>query len=71
LIAPHTDPDLAKGVFDKSWLREVDKSRWKWSRFRAAEWLWCGLTYLKLQSLCSEHLTAPKKRPSYLTAFQF
>ena len=29
LIAPHTDPDLAKGVFDKSWLREVDQGRWK------------------------------------------
>ena len=29
LIAPHTDPDLAKEVFDKSWLRKVDKGRWK------------------------------------------
>ena len=29
LIEPHTDPALAKEVFDKSWLREVDKGRWK------------------------------------------
>lgn len=29
LIEPHTDPALAKEVFDKSWLREVDQRRWK------------------------------------------
>jgi hypothetical protein len=29
LIEPHTDPVLAKQVFDKSWLRKVDKGRWK------------------------------------------
>ena len=29
LIAPHTDPALAKEVFDRSWLRKVDKGRWK------------------------------------------
>jgi len=29
LIEPHTDPALAKEVFDKSWLRKVDKSRWR------------------------------------------
>lgn len=29
LIKPHTDPALAKKVFDKSWLREVDRGRWK------------------------------------------
>lgn len=29
LIAPHVDGDLAKEIFDKSWLRKVDKSRWK------------------------------------------
>jgi len=29
LIAPHTDPDLAKEIFDRSWLRKVDQGRWK------------------------------------------
>jgi len=29
LIEPHTDPALAKDIFDKSWLRTVDKGRWK------------------------------------------
>jgi len=29
LIAPHTDPDLAKVVFDRSWLREVVQGRWR------------------------------------------
>ena len=29
LIEPHTDPALAREVFDKSWLREVDQRRWK------------------------------------------
>jgi hypothetical protein len=29
LIKPHTDPALAEKVFDKSWLREVDRERWK------------------------------------------
>jgi len=28
LIEPHTDPDLAKEIFDQSWLRKVDQSRW-------------------------------------------
>lgn len=28
LIRPHVDPELEKEVFDKSWLREVDQSRW-------------------------------------------
>lgn len=29
LIKPHTDPALAKKIFDKSWLPEADKRRWK------------------------------------------
>ncbi len=29
LIEPHVDSDLAKQVFDKSWLRKVDRRRWK------------------------------------------
>ncbi|MDX2428754.1 MAG: DUF4344 domain-containing metallopeptidase [Xanthomonadales bacterium] len=29
LIKPHTDPALAKEVFDKSWLRKVERGRWK------------------------------------------
>jgi len=29
LIAPHVDPDLAEEVFDRSWLRKVEKGRWK------------------------------------------
>ena len=29
LIKPHTDPALAKEIFDKSWLRKVEKGRWK------------------------------------------
>jgi len=29
LIEPHTDPALAREVFDKSWLLEVDQRRWK------------------------------------------
>jgi hypothetical protein len=29
LIEPHTDSALAKEIFDKSWLRKVDKGRWK------------------------------------------
>jgi len=28
LIRPHVDAELAKQVFDKSWLRKVDPSRW-------------------------------------------
>jgi hypothetical protein len=28
LIRPHVDRELANDVFDKSWLREVDRSRW-------------------------------------------
>jgi hypothetical protein len=29
LIEPHTDPELVKEIFDRSWLRNVDKGRWK------------------------------------------
>ena len=29
LIEPHTDPALAEQVFDKTWLRKVDRGRWK------------------------------------------
>lgn len=29
LIEPHTDPDLVKEVFDRSWLRKVDQGRWR------------------------------------------
>lgn len=29
LIKPHTDPALAEKIFDKSWLREVGRGRWK------------------------------------------
>ena len=29
LIEPHTDPAIAKEIFDRSWLRKVDKGRWK------------------------------------------
>ena len=29
LIAPHVDRDLAKEIFDKSWLRKVDRGRWE------------------------------------------
>jgi hypothetical protein len=28
LIKPHVDPELARQVFDKSWLREANPSRW-------------------------------------------
>ena len=29
LIEPHVDTDLAREVFDQSWLRKVDRERWK------------------------------------------
>ena len=29
LIEPHVDSDLAKEIFDRSWLRTVDRGRWK------------------------------------------
>ena len=29
LIEPHVDRDLATKMFDKSWLRKVDRNRWK------------------------------------------
>ena len=28
LIRPHVDRELAAEVFDKSWLRKVEQSRW-------------------------------------------
>jgi len=29
LIEPHVDPELARKVFDRSWLRKLDETRWK------------------------------------------